>query len=268
MFSQALSGREILEVLYRKSGLTKENFDILRNKDEESLGRLIQDRIANIDVGIDFNDWLIDAPSARRSMEATIYREGVGLFDYGKVDKNIKSPRIRTDVDLLVCILYSKFFPFFNETIFVPANGCVHTYNESILNHRFNMKRSTLISVLTTKDNLYFHPENSAEEIVESIKGIVKENLRIAIYGNNQVNLNEFDGIYQLTSKKVVYNKRIHDSLFDLTRVYNSLWHTGIYRFAYLGTPYPSVLELPIGFGGSYARLFIPFLMNGLIRHG
>lgn len=41
---------------------------------------------------------------------------------------------------------------------------------------------------------------------------------------------------------------------------------TGI-KFAYLGSPTPTMLELPMGYNNKLSRVFVPFLMNGLVVH-
>ena len=41
---------------------------------------------------------------------------------------------------------------------------------------------------------------------------------------------------------------------------------TGI-QLAYLGSPSPTILELPMGYDNRLARCFVPFLMNGLVVH-
>lgn len=38
-------------------------------------------------------------------------------------------------------------------------------------------------------------------------------------------------------------------------------------KFAFLGSPTPTILELPMGYNNQLGRVFVPFLMNGLVVH-
>ncbi len=265
MFKESLTGRRIIDKLCQEDGIDGYS---LRNRSAKDLAEMIANALQDEGKGEYLQDFFRGNTAQEEISISLVPKKEPIKFEAGLVSElgdlggpKFQNPKtdtykIRTDLNYLLALLYSKIFPIFEDTIFTPANGIVHTY-------KFNNQPSTAhIATITSYRGIGLSLSQSHlyESIISSMTAISDKLINETLHGNfsdprrESYNWDSFDGIEKIYG---IQNQR---SLEEYHEQYK-------WGYAYLGTPFPMILELPVGHNGALSRIFINFLMNGLVAN-